>query len=184
MMDQLQKRYSGCGLTCLLTTNMWSWFGVGGGEGGYSCWDGWESGWMVLGGQVQSQLLQQCCKSFVKASYLVRTRHAHQVTAVALHILQQSAFLSCVEFEPDHTVSSKQWQTQMETELPQFKYWALVLNFQYCVLRLVCWVRCSDYQVWNVCPGILLWTMWTMRRQTFSSLSFFCCGAFFVWKTK
>ena len=95
-----------------------------------------------------------------------------------------AAFLSCVEFEPDHAVSLKQWQTQMETELPQFKYWALVLNFQLCVLRRVCWVCCSDYQVWNICPGILLWTMWTMRCQTFSSLSFFCCGAFLVWKTK
>ena len=29
-------------------------------------------------------------ESFVKASYLVRTRHAHQVTAAALLILQQS----------------------------------------------------------------------------------------------
>ena len=47
-------------------------------------------------------------ESFLKASYLARTRHAHQVTAVALHILQLSAFLSCVEFEPDHAVSSEQ----------------------------------------------------------------------------
>ena len=60
---------------------------------------------MVLGGQVQSQLLEQCCKSFVKASYLVRTRHAHQVTAAVLHILQQSAFLSYEQFKPDHAVS-------------------------------------------------------------------------------
>jgi len=29
-------------------------------------------------------------ESFVKASYLVRTRHAHQVTAAAILILQQS----------------------------------------------------------------------------------------------
>ena len=31
-------------------------------------------------------------ESFVKASYLAKIRHAHQVTAAALHILQQSAF--------------------------------------------------------------------------------------------
>ena len=47
-------------------------------------------------------------ESFVKASYLARIRHAHKVTDVALHILQQSAFLSCVQFEPDHAVSSEQ----------------------------------------------------------------------------
>ena len=47
-------------------------------------------------------------ESFVKASYLARTRHTYQLTALALHILQQSAFLSCVHFEPDHAVSSEQ----------------------------------------------------------------------------
>ena len=45
---------------------------------------------------------------FVKAPYLARTRHAHQVTAEALHILQQGAFLSYVQFEADHAVSSEQ----------------------------------------------------------------------------
>ena len=44
---------------------------------------------------------------FVKVSYLPRTTHTHQVTAEALHILQQSAFLSYVQFEPDHAVSSE-----------------------------------------------------------------------------
>ena len=47
-------------------------------------------------------------ESFVKASYLARTRHAHLVTDEVLHILQQSAFLSYVQFEPDPAVSSEQ----------------------------------------------------------------------------
>ena len=34
----------------------------------------------------------------------------------------QFAFLSYMVFEPDHAVSSEQWQTQMETEQPQFRY--------------------------------------------------------------
>ena len=38
-------------------------------------------------------------ESLVNASYLARTRHGHQVTAAALHILQQTAFLSYVQFE-------------------------------------------------------------------------------------
>ena len=45
--------------------------GVGGGGGGrwgrLHVWDGWESGWMVLGGQVQSQLLEQCCRIFCES---------------------------------------------------------------------------------------------------------------------
>ena len=33
-------------------------------------------------------------------------------TRSQLHILQLSAFLSYVLFEPDHAVGSEQWQTQ------------------------------------------------------------------------
>ena len=60
---------------------------------------GWQSAITTAGTSVE--------ESFVKASYLGRTRHAQQVTAEALHILQQSAFLSYVQFEPDHAVSSE-----------------------------------------------------------------------------
>ena len=48
-----------------------------------------------------------------------------------------SVFLSYVEFEPDHAVSLEQWETHMEIEQLQFEYWALVLDFQLCVLRFV-----------------------------------------------
>ena len=76
-------------------------------------------------------------ESFVKSSYLAKTRHARQVTAEGLHILQQSAFLSYVQFEPGHTSAPNNDKHRMEIERPQFKYWAAVLDFQLCVLRLV-----------------------------------------------
>ena len=79
-----------------------------------------------------------CCCCFTFFQF----RHAHQVTAAAQYVLQQRAFLSYVEFEPDYVISSEQWQTQMETEQPQFKYWALDLDLQFCVLRLLYSVRC------------------------------------------
>ena len=68
--------------------------GGGGGGGGSSCWDGRESGWIVLNAKCNHNCWNSVAESFVKASYLGRTRHAHQVTVDALHILQQSAFLS------------------------------------------------------------------------------------------
>ena len=80
-----------------------------------------------------------------------------------------------MKFEPDHAVISEQWQTQTEIEEPQLKHWALIVDFQLCVLRFVRRVRCSDYHLWNVrlnvCPGVLLWTVWTMRCPVYSSLS-------------
>ena len=70
----------------------------------------WPGGWLNCSGwQCNHNCWNSVAKSFVKASYLARTRHAHQVTDAALHILQQTAFLSYVEFEPYHAVSSEQW---------------------------------------------------------------------------
>ena len=63
---------------------------------GSSCWDGLESGSMVLGGQVQSQLQEDCCRIFYESILSCEDKTCPQVTAAALHILQQSAFLSYV----------------------------------------------------------------------------------------
>ena len=136
---------------------------------------------MVLGGQVQSQLLEQCCKSFVKASYLVRTRHAHQVTAAVLHILQPSFLvwsLSLIMLSARNS-DKHRWRLNnrsLNTGLLFLVYTSV--SFGFCIQFVACNVRL------NVCPGVLLWTMRTMRCQTFSSLGFFCRGAFVVWKTK
>ena len=78
--------------------------GVGGGGGGHVEMAGRMVEWFWVAKR-NHNCWNSVAKSFVKASYLARTRHAHQVTAAALHILQQSAFLSYVEFEPDHAVS-------------------------------------------------------------------------------
>ena len=126
-------------------------------------------------------------ESFVKACYVARTWHAYQVTAEVLHILQQSAFLSYMCSLSLIMLSAlNSDKHRVETEQPQFKYWALVLGFQLCVLQLVRPVSCGDYHPWNVqlnvYPGILLGTLWTIRCQTLSSLGFFCHGAFVVWK--
>ena len=83
---------------------------------------------------------------------------------------------------------SEQWQTQTETEQPQFKYWALVLDFQLCVLRLciqfvvVSTIRTGNVRL-NLGPGVLLWSSRTMWCQTLSSLSFFR-GSFFCVENK
>ena len=92
-----------------LCDNDWEWDRGGGGGGIFML--RWPGGWLngSSGWQCNHNCWNSVAKSFVKVSYLSRTRHAHQVTDAALHILQQTAFLSYVEFEPDHAVSSEQW---------------------------------------------------------------------------
>ena len=93
----------------VIMTRGWVW--VGGGGIFTLRWPGvWLNGSGVA--KCNHNCWNRVAESFVKASYLARTRHAYQLTALALHILQQSAFLSYVHFEPDHAVSSEQRQTQ------------------------------------------------------------------------
>ena len=77
----------GGGLHVEMAGRVVEWFWVA--KCNHNCWNGVE-------------------KSFVKACYVAWTRHAHHVTAEALHVLQQSAFLCYVQFEPDHAVGSEQ----------------------------------------------------------------------------
>ena len=179
MMDQLQKRYSGCGLTCLVTTNIWSWFGVGGGEGGYSCSDGWESGWMVLGGQVQSQLLQHCCTSFVKASYLLRTRHGHQVTAAALHILQPSFFVWSLSLIMLSARNSDKHRWRLNYHSLNAGLLFLIsssVSSGLCVEFIVVTTKCEIHALAFCFGPCELWDIKLSARSASSAVEHFLCG--------
>ena len=68
--------------------------------------------------------------SFLKASHVSRTRHAHQVTACSLHILMSRAYDEYVEglSESDTKLEFHQWQDYKSSSRPQFKYWSMVLK--------------------------------------------------------
>ena len=57
-------------------------------------------------------------KSMLNAAHLTRTRHAHQVTLLTLHILQREAFLSCNGSE--HKGTAEAWRLQMIAKSPTF----------------------------------------------------------------
>ena len=62
------------------------------------------SGWSVL---IQAGVASSgTADSFLKASHLTRTRHAHQVTALALGKLQEDAYLHA------HTDETKEVETE------------------------------------------------------------------------
>ena len=59
--------------------------------------------------------------SFLRASYLTRTRHTHQVTALALAKLQEDAFMHT---EGTHSDEAKEaWRKEMVQKSPTFQYW-------------------------------------------------------------
>ena len=76
--------------------------------------------------------------SFLNASHITRTRHAHQVTAAALYTLLQKAY-ECEE--NDVGLSFKEWCDLKSTKSPQFQYWCITLNLEIKVLILVHSIR-------------------------------------------
>ena len=64
-------------------------------------------------------------ESFLKSSHLTRTRHGHQVTALALSQLQYEAWKSMTSEEGFHD-----WKKRMVSSSPTFQYWNIVLDFE------------------------------------------------------
>ena len=70
--------------------------------------------------------------SFLKSAHLNRTRHAHQVTLLALQKLQQEAFMQsgCSE-------GGEVWVSNMCERSPTFMYWDLIMRFETLILIFV-----------------------------------------------
>ena len=62
--------------------------------------------------------------SFLKASHLMKTRYARQVSAVALAKLQEEAYTSTGE-----SLSKETWRECMR-ESPMFRYWDTIFNLE------------------------------------------------------
>ena len=70
-------------------------------------------------------------ESFLTASHLLRTRHAHQITIAALTVLQNQAFLA------DGGISFNDWKVSMAAQSPTFKFWDIVVNLEKIILIFI-----------------------------------------------
>ena len=89
-------------------------------------------------------------------SNLVNTRHAHQVTAAALYILQHKAcgqYVSECSEEPKDFV---EWCAGQVVEQPMFSYWSTVLDFELSILAFVRSIRTSNFQLYVESLGQLV----------------------------
>ena len=96
--------------------------------------------------------------SFLKASHVSRTRHAHaEVSAAALYVLmfkECNAYTEGVD-EGEEPRSFSDWRKQAELVNPQFHYWSLTLHFQLAPLIFVQSLREENFQLYkNVCQSL------------------------------
>jgi hypothetical protein len=73
--------------------------------------------------------------SFLRAAHLTRTRHAHQVTLLALHKLQSEAFRLVSGSNNDQ--SFEDWKNHMVKTSPTFMFWDLIMRYETLILIFI-----------------------------------------------
>ena len=106
---------------------------------------GWleDSGW--TGACVQANVASPgTADSFVKASHITKTRHAHQVTSASLYVLLQNAYVASTESA--ESVPFKEWCVQRASHSAQFDYWLKTLSLEILLLLFVRSIREGYFQ--------------------------------------
>ncbi len=94
--------------------------------------------------------------SFLRASHLTRTRHAHQVTALVLAKLQDEAFLHAGGVFTDE--AKEAWKLEMTQKSPTFQYWDTVLNMELMGLMFIRSHREGNFSLYVEClKAIVPW---------------------------
>ena len=86
--------------------------------------------------------------SLLKASHVVKTRHAHQVPAASLYMLLKKAYLQSCHTE-ELSMSLQEWCCQRNRESQTFKYWYLILLLEINVLIFISSLRDSDFALYK-----------------------------------
>ena len=76
---------------------------------------------------------------FLKVTHLTKTRHAHQVTAAALSVLQHEVYH---EYSSDpgadvQPLAFDEWCEQSCKDRPHFQYWHIMLKFELTLFLLL-----------------------------------------------
>ena len=86
-------------------------------------------------------------ESFLKTTHVMRTRHAYQVTAIALSILLHTAYdaYSCEESEPK---SFDEWCVNRVEVFSQFQFWLIIMRLEQLILVYVISLRDSKFSLY------------------------------------
>ena len=98
--------------------------------------------------------------SFLKASHLTRTRHAHQVIASSLYILMNRAYVKYTQTLPanETPMAFDVWREQRTKESPHFQYRSTTLDFELSILSFVRSLREGNFQLYiEALDSLLLW---------------------------
>ena len=95
--------------------------------------------------------------SFLKCTHITRTRHAHQLTALALSVLQKNAY--------DYI---REWRSKMIKKSPTFLYWDLILKIKVLVLIFIRAHREKNFPLYVEAPDTLMFLFFAADHYNYS----------------
>ena len=111
--------------------------------------------WLEDGGWVEALVQAKVAttgtaESFLKASHVTRTRHAHQVTASSLYILLKKSYACYLKSldSGDQQEAFEEWCARRKQEAPQFYFWHTALQLELLVLIFIKSLRTGNFTLY------------------------------------
>ena len=107
-----------------------------------------DSGW--TNALVQADIASSgTADSFIRASHVTKTRHAHQVTCACLYILLDRAYREgSMPTDTGTMPTFEEWCTQRAEESVHFNYWLKTLSLELLLLRKIRSIREANFQLY------------------------------------
>ena len=105
-------------------------------------------------------------QSFLNAAHITRTRHAHQVTVLALAKLQRDAFQqSRVD---GNEANFDTWRLQMIEKSPTFQFWDMIRRYESLILIFVRAHREKNFVLYVEVLELLMFLFFALDHQNYS----------------
>lgn len=107
--------------------------------------------------------------SFFKAAHLVKTRHAHQVTAAALWVLLHEAYDSYAALAEVEVVQNfEEWRQHQSLKSPHFQFCSLVLVLQLDIFNFIHAERAGEFKAYVGALYTLLPWFFALDHQNYA----------------
>ena len=119
------------------------------------------SGWCeaIVGAEITTK---GCADSFLKCTHITKTRHAHQVCALGLSVLQQSAYA-----QSKTTDSFEIWKSNMMSN-PTFLFWNIILETELLILIFIRAHREKNLNLYIETLSELMWLFFSLDHYNYS----------------
>ncbi|KAG1674335.1 hypothetical protein GQR58_015133 [Nymphon striatum] len=101
--------------------------------------------------------------SFLKVPHITRTRHAHQVTALALETLQHTAYV-----DQKTSVNFESWRLGMIESSPTFQFWDIILHTELSILAFIRAHRENKFALYVDCLDSLIYLFFALDHFNYS----------------